>query len=79
MKGQLSMGINQHSNVNLQGFELLRFFASPENLPLSQKNIFLTENSLNPHCNQGVVVLAVVVVFPLFFFFLLTHTYTEKN
>ena len=26
MKGQLSMGINQHSNVNLQGFELLGFF-----------------------------------------------------
>lgn len=26
MKGQLSMGINQHSNVNLQGFELLGVF-----------------------------------------------------
>jgi len=26
MKGQLSMGINQHSNVNLQGFELLGGF-----------------------------------------------------
>lgn len=63
------MGINQHSNVNLQGFELLRFFASPENLPLSQKNIFLTENSFNTHCNQGVV-LAVVVGFPLLYFIL---------
>lgn len=25
MKGQLSVGINQHSNVNLQGFELSSF------------------------------------------------------
>ncbi len=50
MKGQLTMGINQHSNVNLQGFGLLRFFVPPENLLLSQENIYLTRSGFHTCC-----------------------------
>lgn len=50
MKGHLTMGINQHSNVNLQGFELLRFFVPPGNLLLSQKSVFLTRSTFYTCC-----------------------------
>lgn len=57
MKGQLSVGINQHSNVNLQGFELLGFrgfFVPPENSPLPRENILLTKNCFCTCCDQEV-------------------------
>lgn len=66
MKGQLSMGINQHSNVNLQGFELLGFeiffFVPPENLPLPHKNILLTNNCFPTCCDQEVGVFPPLII-----------------